>query len=123
MTFINKLSGGFFSYDLLFFSLTQLRKSSIFESQLSTNCYQITIGKNWFLRTANLLNRGLYNYSSLKVNTLIPDSVSRFGPLKKVRLKALIIENAFIIGFRLVSFRKLLATDKNLFLGNFKFLK
>lgn len=125
MTLFTELSKTFFTYDLLFFSLMQLKKNHNLESCLLSNFHQTTISKNWLKRTAILLNKGCYNYPDLNVHDslLISDLFFISESSKKVKLKALVIQNAFILFFRLVFLNKFISVNKSSYFGNFEFFK
>ena len=95
----NSLNVHFFSYELLLFSLNDLKKyhGITFNSSETFDF----IGNSWLKKTASLIHGGRYNYIAVKMS-IFPDSFLKdYSYSRRKKFKNLVIQNAFVILFRL----------------------
>lgn len=106
MKFKSSINHCFFCYELLLFALNDLKNyhSVTFSEQ---NNFAL-LGNSWLKKTALLIQGGKYKYSLVKKNPFKMNS----SFLKKKHFKTLVIQNAFVVLFRLLMLKESTLTSQ-----------
>lgn len=99
-----------FCYELILFSLNDLKK---YHNVTFNQCNTFErIGNSWLKKTACLIQGGKYKYFILKKNTFRSES----SLLNKTYFKTLVIQNAFVVLFRLLLLKESTTLPSQFFL-------